>query len=180
MKNDDICNQMIKELEKQYSAFTSDDIAGNTDKIIKIAKSYFEHATLISSDKKEKKSKFFVLVVNNHKKINDIELKQKIKNELEKLNYNLSYKGTKFLEDSIYLIYTSDMEKDNLTKEIYPIIAKKYNTSIENVKCDIIQASNNSYYECPQKVMENYFGYQLISKPKTKDIIYAVIRKLNY
>lgn len=197
MKNEDICNQMINELQKQYANFAFNNAIENTNKITKIAQNYFENVTVINSvfsnkvlDADTDKNNFFILVVNNYKwnKKKDINSKsanskkimQIIKEELEKLNYNSSYKGTRYLEDSIYLVYKSKYEKDNLTKEIYPIIAKRYNTSVENVKCNIIQASNNSYYECPQEIMEKYFGFPLISKPKTKDIIYAVIRKIEF
>lgn len=195
MKNEDICNQMIKELKKQYLDFSFNNVIENTDKITEIAQNYFENVSVINSefsnieiDAATNKNNFLILVVNNNKEnkkenissknISSRKIRQKIKEELENLNYNYSYKGTRYLEDSIYLVYKSEYEKDNLTKEIYPIIAKKYNTSVENVKCNIIQASNNSYYECPQEIMEKYFGYPLIVKPKTKDIIYAIIRKL--
>lgn len=103
----------------------------------------------------------------------------RIKKEMEKLNFNFSYIGTKYLYDCIcecaknYNIYDI-----NLTKNIYPIIAKKYNKKISSIKANIFHSEMIMYYETEEKTLKNYFGYNVIYKPKTKDIITTILQKL--
>ena len=55
-------------------------------------------------------------------------LKLNIQSELHYLRYNFSHKGTQYLEDIIYIVYTEYSNVIvNMNKDIYPIIAKKYN-----------------------------------------------------
>ena len=55
-------------------------------------------------------------------------LKLNIQSELHYLRYNFSHKGTQYLEDIIYIVYTKYSNVIvNMNKDIYPIIAKKYN-----------------------------------------------------
>lgn len=49
-----------------------------------------------------------------------------IKEELNYLGYNPKYYGTKYLEEVIYILYNNE-NINNLQKEVYPIIARKYN-----------------------------------------------------
>lgn len=175
MKNSESCNKMITEL--------NDANVGelDIDKIYNIVENYYNDAIVFKVNSKNNKKDLMIVVVDERHKIRKIPektLRTRIKEELKSLKYNYSYKGTKYLEESIYLLYKKGYEKDNLSKDIYPIIAKKYNAKIQTVKCDIIQASAISYYECEQEKMEEYFGLELNSKPKTKDIMFAVMRNL--
>ena len=65
-------------------------------------------------------------------------LKLRIINELTNLGYEISHKGTIYLIDIIYTSYEKGIV-ENLTKEIYPVIAKKYNQSINNIKSNVIK-----------------------------------------
>lgn len=105
-------------------------------------------------------------------------IKEKINIELNKLNFNFSYVGTKYLSECIYELYKRELSSFNLSKDIYPIIARKYSTSHTNIKCNIFQATLNSYYDCEQYKLEKYFGRYFLSKPKTKDIIYKVLENI--
>lgn len=175
MKNSENCNKMITELKD----VNIDEM--DIDKIYSIVENYYNDAIIFKVNSKNNKNDLMIVVVderNRIKKVSEKTLRSRIKDELKSLKYNYSYKGTKYLEESIYLLYKKGYEKDNLSKDIYPIIAKKYNAKIQTVKCDIIQASANSYYECEQEKMEAYFGLELTSKPKTKDIMFAVMRNL--
>ena len=175
MKSGEKCNKMITELKKK--CIEENDI----DKINNIVGSYYKEAIILNIDLEKSKNKLIIVVVDGKdktKKVVEKSLRSKIKHELKSLNYNYSYKGTKYLEESIYLLHKKGYENDNLSRDIYPIIAKKYNAKIETIKCDILQASNNSYCECEQEKMEKYFGLELAAKPKTKDIMFAVMRKI--
>lgn len=175
MESSENRNKMITELK----AASADEM--NIDKIYSIVENYYNEAIVFKVNSKNNKNELMIVVVderNKIKKVSEKTLRSKIKEELKSLKYNYSYKGTKYLEETIYLLYKKGYEKDNLSKDIYPIIAEKYNSKIQTVKCDIIQASAISYCECEQEKMEEYFGLELTSKPKTKDIIFAVMRNL--
>lgn len=65
----------------------------------------------------------------NHKRI-----KNKIKEQLTYLSYNYSYSGTRYIEETILEIYKDRYNFDgNLSKNIYPIIAKKHNKTVDTI-----------------------------------------------
>lgn len=106
-------------------------------------------------------------------------LKNQIKIELELLNFDFSYIGTKYLCDCIYECYFKNNIYDiNLKKDIYPIISKKYHKTINSIKTSIFQATTIMYYQIDEVYLSSYFGYRIINKPKTKDIIASVLKKI--
>ena len=106
-------------------------------------------------------------------------VKEKIKTELEKLHFNFTYSGTKYLFECIYECYCRNKKNNiNLTKEIYAIISKKYHKTINTIKVDIFKATDIMYYETDIDVLSNYFGYEILKKPKTKDIITHILQKI--
>lgn len=117
-------------------------------------------------------------------KVKDVEKKgenkkEQINNELHKLSYNFSYVGTKYLADCIYEVYlTNEIYDINLKRKIYPIVAKKNNKKINNIKTNIARSTNNMYNDCPEKNLRSYFGYNIMEKPKIKDIIIRVIENI--
>lgn len=124
--------------------------------------------------KKDKTLSFFTLF-----KISTLDnLKKQINIELNALHYNLSHNGTRYLSEAILQVYLKGEDKDNLTKDIYPIIAQKYHTTVNNVKTSILQASNYSFYECTNDEILMYFKFHSVSKPNTKTIIFTIICKL--
>ena len=105
--------------------------------------------------------------------------KQKITEELIKLGYNFSYVGTRYMLETILIIY--NMNSDFiLEKNIYAIIGKKYNKSINNIKTNIINATEAMYFDSKQSDLNDYFGYSLMSKPRPKEIIYTILNKIMY
>ena len=106
-------------------------------------------------------------------------IKRKISNELAKLNFNNSYLGTKYLEETILEVYKIREYFDgNLTKYIYPIIAEKYNKTITTIYGNIKQAINNMIIDCEETQLIEYFSYSYFVKPKAKEIIYIILNKL--
>ena len=65
-----------------------------------------------------------------------------------------------------------------MNKEIYPIISKKYNKTINTIKVDIFKSTYIMYYDVDENILSNYFGYGILKKPKIKDIIYKVLQKI--
>lgn len=102
-------------------------------------------------------------------------IKDYILAELSKLSFDFSHLGTKYLVDSISLVFFNENYIRNLNKYVYPIISTKYNCSINNIKCNIFQSILQSYCNCDEKYLNTYLNNPFISKPKTKDIIESVL-----
>ena len=123
-------------------------------------------------------SKINELAKNKALQLNRTILMNKINKELEYIGYNLSYNGTKYLSECIALIYSTSGCCENLNKNVYPIIAKKYQKTINNIKCKITSATNSMFYECDENRLKNYFQFYTISRPKPKLVIYTILNKI--
>lgn len=105
-------------------------------------------------------------------------IKYKVVTELRKLNYNFQYKGTSYLAYAIYLLYKMKIVDDyDLQNEVYPIVAKKYKQTVNNIKCNIVNATDKMYYDCEQKVLKEYMGTEI--KPTPKIVIKSVLKNIN-
>ncbi len=108
-------------------------------------------------------------------------IKDKIKQELTKLNYNFSYKGTTYLIETIYILYLLDIDCDCiLEKDIYPIVAQKFECSTNNIKCNITNSTDKMCYDCDEKKLLKYLGDYKFSKPGPKRIVFAILNKIKY
>ena len=107
-------------------------------------------------------------------------IKDKINKELEKLQYNFSYVGTKYMAEAIYEIYSKNYiyTGGNLNKNVYPIIAENHNTTVNNVKCNITAATKIMTQKCSKEIMDNYCFCDSLEKPKVKEIMYKIINRL--
>ena len=107
-------------------------------------------------------------------------LKKEIINELLELNYNLAHKGTIYLIDAIYIVYTQKMEDElNLKQNIYPILSQKYNKSIHCIKSDIVRATNYMDSNCDLITKQQYFLFHDNAKPTVKVVIYAILNRIH-
>lgn len=117
-----------------------------------------------------------------HKKLKEkriTELKYEITKEVKYLSYNLSYKGTKYLIDIVeLLLLNKNQDYSNLKKDVYPIIANKYKTTVHNIKNNIVKATEQMYIECESKRLQQYFGFANDYKPTTKNVIYTIYSKI--
>ncbi len=102
-----------------------------------------------------------------------------IQKELHRLNFNFSYCGTHYLCECIEeCLKIQEFNNINLKKDIYSILAKKYNKMTNSIKSSIFKAITEMYYTVDKNILSDYFGYQIILKPKTKDIIFTIIKKI--
>lgn len=110
----------------------------------------------------------------------DITTKKKvIINELEHIGYDIHHKGTIYLADAILQIYINDETMiDNLQRDIYPLISKVYNKTINNIKCNINNATESMYYRCESKILREYFKFHDDTKPTAKTVIYTILNKI--
>ncbi len=106
-------------------------------------------------------------------------LKQLINIELKNLNYNFSYLGTRYLSDAIYEAYYRCKDFDiNLNTDIYPILSKKYNKSINNIKSNIYYSTNMMYYDTEANKLGKSIGLNIDFKPKLRDIMILILQKI--
>lgn len=105
--------------------------------------------------------------------------KSRIINELKKIGYNVNYKGTLYLVNTILELYLNkDIYADNLERTIYPIVAKMFNKTPHNIKCNINNATESMYYNCDANTLKEYFSFFDDRKPTTKTVIYTVLNKI--
>lgn len=120
-----------------------------------------------------------ILKEKNIQKNNQL-LKKKIYMELKGLHYNFAYKGTNYLAETIIeLYYRRDLYVDNLKKDIYPIVAKKYQQKVDTIYCNIKQATKNMLLVCPKEIKKEYFSCHSYEQPKLKQIIFTILNKLS-
>lgn len=121
------------------------------------------------------------LIINKTKKEQEKRIKNKITNELLYLGYNISHKGTSYLFQVIrYIKLNPKYEVDNLSKNVYPIIAKYYNEKVHNIKCYIQRETAEMYANCDIDKLKRYFKYTEDYKPNVKEVIYIVETKFYY
>ena len=106
-------------------------------------------------------------------------IKKIISQELGYLGYSPKYNGTKYMCEMIYVAYKNNEESGyNLKKNIYPVVAEKYGKTVQNIKCNIINATDIMVCECEEKRLIEYLGFYNYVKPGPKKIIEAVVKKL--
>lgn len=118
-------------------------------------------------------------LIDSKKGILEDVIKGKIKRELKYLGYKPSYLGTKYLIEVIYILYNSDnYYNNNLEKDIYPILARKYNKTINNIKCNIINATNAMYFDSEEEKLMEYLKEYSLPKPGSKKIILSILEHI--
>lgn len=107
-------------------------------------------------------------------------IKEVIRNELSKIEYDFDCSGTNYILEAIYVICILEKnEKFNLTKEIYPIIERKHNITENNIKVSIKYATDKMYFECKEEVLKKYMNRKKFTKsPRPKNIIKSVLEKI--
>lgn len=106
-------------------------------------------------------------------------IRNKIVHELEVLNYNFSYHGSQYLVEAIYVLYTNkDKFFDNLSRDVYPAVAEKFNKNANTIKCDISQATKMMIYDCNEDIITSYFNLSRFIKPTVKQVVFTVLNKL--
>lgn len=107
-------------------------------------------------------------------------VKDKVIEQLQFLNYNLSHKGTQYLIEAILIIYQNKkFDVFNLKEDIYPIIAYNHNEIIHNVKCSINKANDYMYKVCKKETLHTYFKFFDDTKPTVKNVIYTILNKIS-
>ena len=99
-----------------------------------------------------------------------------ITNLLHELGLSTNIKGYSYIKEGIRLIYHNP-KHNSFTKEIYPIIAKKYDSNIKNVERNIRHAIDISWNRGNWDTIEEIFGYSIDqekAKPTSKEYIITI------
>ena len=126
-------------------------------------------------DKLEKYEKDF-----SFSKISD-NLSEIVMEELLYIGYNASHLGTKYIKECILELYKDNSVSviNKLEQNIYARVACMNNKSVENLKINIIKATNFMYLEANMDRVKDYFNFSDIrKKPTPKIVIYTVLNKL--
>lgn len=169
----------------EYNLFIDLNIIDYT----KIDKNVKHIIVLVENDNNQINSKYIFsnnenLLTNINKvlklNINNKNDKKFIFEELKYLGYNPAYYGTKYLVECIYYIYKNyGIYDENSIAEVYPIIAKKYNKTVNNIKCNITRATSIMFCECEEKKLKEYLGMCTLPKTGSRVIIQTIINKLH-
>ncbi len=119
------------------------------------------------------------MMSKKEKLINYKSLENRIKTELEKLGFQFSYIGTRYMYECIYMCYyKQDIYKINLSKDIYPSISAKYFRTINSIKTSIFQVIDLAYRSIDKSILSEYLGYNVITRPSTKEILNSILEKI--
>lgn len=121
---------------------------------------------LLSYDTSDENDSFLVLYT-----------KKRILNEIKGLKFEVTNIGVQYLIDCILLIKCNDALY-NLEKEIYPIVAKKYNVTSNKVKWNIYSCINNMSRNNSMERINRYLGFSYNRTPTPKVLIFTIVNKI--
>ena len=100
---------------------------------------------------------------------------------LHQLGVPSHIKGYQYIRDGITMIYNRPEIVGGITKELYPDVAKKYNTTVSRVERAIRHAIEVSWNRGNWDLMEDIFGHSVDidkAKPTNSEFIVTVADKL--
>lgn len=113
-----------------------------TELLIKLVNESYQKVQ-IEENKIESVCNLLKEIIKNNR-IANCNIKNNILLELTNMGYNLKHIGTYYVLEAIMLIYKANSwdKLDNLQKNVYTVIAKNHNKSLNNIKTNIIKATN--------------------------------------
>ncbi len=108
-------------------------------------------------------------------------LQKSITNTLHELGVPSHIKGYQYIREGITLVYDRPELVGGITKELYPEIAHKYNTTVSRVERAIRHAIEVSWNRGNWELMEEIFGHSVDidkAKPTNSEFIVTVADKL--
>ena len=118
--------------------------------------------------------------LSKEKEFNKISIEEKIYKELEYLHFEKNFLGTKYLYEVIlFLAKNPHMIFEKFEKSIYPLIAKRHNTSPHNIKCNIYHATDIMNCMCKREIIMSYFNFNYFEKVITpKQLVHEILNKI--
>ncbi len=108
-------------------------------------------------------------------------LQKSITNTLHELGVPSHIKGYQYIREGITLVYQNPELVGGITKELYPEIARKYETTVSRVERAIRHAIEVSWNRGNWQLMEEIFGHSVDidkAKPTNSEFIVTVADKL--
>ena len=124
-------------------------------------------------DKEKERNKTIDLYKHN--------LQVSITNILHELGVPSHIKGYQYIKESIMIVYDKPNIVGGITKELYPEVAKKYDTTVSRVERAIRHAIEVSWNRGSWDLMEEIFGHSIDidkAKPTNSEFIVTVADKL--
>lgn len=124
-------------------------------------------------DKEKERNKTIDLYKHN--------LQVSITNILHELGVPSHIKGYQYIRESIMIVYDKPNIVGGITKELYPEVAKKYDTTVSRVERAIRHAIEVSWNRGSWDLMEEIFGHSIDidkAKPTNSEFIVTVADKL--
>ncbi len=118
---------------------------------------------------------------SNSLMVNDGDLKQTITTLLHSLGIPSHIKGYMYIRDSIDIMYNNPSMIGAITKELYPEIADRYDTTSSRVERAIRHAIEVSWSRGDYDLMESIFGHSVDydrAKPTNSEFIATLADKL--
>ena len=165
-----------KDIEKTIIVMT----AFNSDKVIRRCVNLgIDYIMIKPFDLKDLENR--ILNINEIKSINNKDLKINLTKLLHELGVPSNIKGYEYIREGIMLLYNDPSIIGGITKELYPEIADKYNTSASRVERAIRHAIEVSWNRGNLDLMEEVFGHSIDydkAKPTNSEYIVTVADKL--
>lgn len=117
----------------------------------------------------------------NEKKYNNGTLKIRLTKLLHELGVPSHIKGYDYIRDSVILLYKDPKIIGGITKELYPEIADRYDTSVQRVERAIRHAIEVSWNRGDIDLMDEIFGHSVDidkAKPTNSEFIATIADKL--
>lgn len=121
------------------------------------------------------------ILVNKNNEHNGANLTQGLSKLLHDLGMPSHIKGYQYIRDSIELMYNNPDTLGGITKEVYPYIAEKYNTTPSRVERAIRHAIEVSWSRGDYDLMEEIFGHSVDfdrAKPTNSEFLATITDKM--
>ena len=170
-------------IDKKVIVFTSYNTQEIIRRVASLGASYFIVKPFELSDLE---AKINALVETENKKGEAIDLLHNnlqisITNTLHELGVPSHIKGYQYIREGITLVYEKPDIVGGITKELYPEIAKKYNSTVSRVERAIRHAIEVSWNRGNWDLMEEIFGHSVDidkAKPTNSEFIVTIADKL--
>ncbi len=117
-----------------------------------------------------------LIIKKSNENIRNKDISSVFRNELTKLGFNFKYKGTIYMLEALMYIYRNNIDLlDNLEKCVYKSIAFNKHKTEQNIKTNIVKATNLAYLYQDKQVFIDYFSSDL--KPTPKVILSTILMK---
>lgn len=119
----------------------------------------------------------YLVKYNSSIKKDDLELENKIKEEMTKMGFEMKNKGDYLIISVIKYIILNKNIGNNLERDIYPIIALNMGIPEKQIKWNI-NYSINSIYDAKHDIICRYLNIKSFEKPTSKLVISTLLNRL--